>query len=110
MPNPVKVFFVYEPDHEIPRMAQQLEEVIEDLGNTRDKYIMSYLNQYPIVSEKAHTRPFDHKWMNIIAAILLPLGTLLYIRMWRFRLRLYNDLRVIYRLNEQVIERISDKM
>ena len=110
LPNPVKVFFVYEPDHEIPRMAQQLEEVIEDLGNTRDKYIMSYLNQYPIVSEKAHTRPFDHKWMNIIAAILLPLGTLLYIRMWRFRLRLYNDLRVIYRLNEQVIERISDKM
>ena len=40
----------------------------------------------------------------------LPCHTLLYIRMWRFRLRLYNDLRVIYRLNEQVIERISDKM
>ena len=48
--------------------------------------------------------------MNIIATILLPLGTSLYIRMWRFRLRLYTDLRVIYRLNEQVIERISDKM
>lgn len=110
LPNPLKVFFSYQEDRDIENMAIELEEVIEDLGNTRDKYIMSYLNQYPIVSEKAHTRPFDHKWMNIIAAIIIPIGIILYIRMCRFRLRLYHDLKQIYRLNELVTEHITGKM
>lgn len=110
LPNPLKVFFTYQEDRDIENMAAELEEVIEDLGNTRDKYIMSYLNQYPIVSEKAHTRPFDHKWMNIIAAIIIPIGIILYIRMCRFRLRLYRDLKQIYRLNELVTEHITGKM
>lgn len=110
LPNPIKVFFTYQDDHEIERIATQLEEVIEDLGNTRDKYIMSYINKYPVLSEKAHTRPFDRKWLNIAAAIILPLGIILYIRMCIFRLRLYRDLKQIYRLNEQVIGRIADKM
>ena len=104
------MFFTYQDDHEIERIATQLEEVIEDLGNTRDKYIMSYINKYPVLSEKAHTRPFDRKWLNIAAAIILPLGIILYIRMCIFRLRLYRDLKQIYRLNEQVIGRIADKM
>jgi lipopolysaccharide export system permease protein len=110
LPNPIKVFFSYQDDHDIERMSALLEEVIEDLGNTRDRYIMSYINQYPIVSEKAHTRPFDTKWMNIAAAVIVPLGIILYIRMWHFRLRLYRDLKQISRLNEQVIDRISNKM
>ncbi len=110
LPNPLKVFFSYQEDRDIENKAIELEEVIEDLGNTRDKYIMSYLNQYPIVSEKAHTRPFDHKWMNIIAAIIIPIGIILYIRMCRFRLRLYHDLKQIYRLNELVTEHITGKM
>lgn len=110
LPNPLKVFFTYQEDRDIENMAAELEKVIEDLGNTRDKYIMSYLNQYPIVSEKAHTRPFDHKWMNIIAAIVIPIGIILYIRMCRFRLRLYRDLKQIYRLNELVTEHITGKM
>jgi len=110
LPNPIKVFFDYQPDHEIEKLAKEMEEVIEDLGNTRDRFIMSYLNQYPIVSEKAHTRPFNKKWMNETAAVIIPVGAILYIRMWRFRLRLYRDLKQIHRLNELTIARISDKM
>ena len=70
-------------------------------------FIMSYLNQYPIVSEKAHTRPFERKWMNITAVLILPVGIFLYLRMWRFRLRLLTDLRKIRMTNEKIVERIS---
>ena len=105
LPNPVKVFFDYQPDHEIENMVKRLENVIEDLSNTRDRYVMSYLAQYPVVSEKAHTRPFDHKWMNVTAAVIFPIGIILYIRMCRFRLRLYRDLRQIHRINKQMIDR-----
>ena len=70
--------------------------------------ILSELNNYPIMSLTAHTRPFERKWLNIMAAIIFPLGIVLYIRMWRFRLRLYRDLRVIKRTNENIIKRIDE--
>lgn len=108
--NPVQVFFKYQPDHEIEQMSGQLEEIIEELSNSRDRQIMSCLSLYPVVSEKAHTRPFDHKWMNIAAALIVPVGIILYIRMWRFRLRLYNDLKQILRLNAQITSHILNKM
>ena len=91
----------------IEQMAAELEDIIEDLGNTRDRYVLSYLNQYPVVSEKAHTRPFDTPWMNKAAAVIFPLGIILYIRMCRFRLRLYKDLRQIMKTNALMTERIE---
>ena len=107
MPNIINVFFRYQPDHEIERISAELEEIIEDLSNTRDRFIMSYLNQYPVVSQKAHTRPFERKWMNITAAFILPVGIFLYLRMWRFRLRLMTDLRKIRAINSKIVERIG---
>ena len=107
LPNPINVFFKYVPDNDVERMAEELEAVIEDLGNTRDRYVLGYLNQYPIVSVKAHTRPFDRKWLNIMAAVVFPVGIVLYIRMCRFRLRLYRDLKQIVHTNEQMTERIN---
>ena len=110
MPNPVKVFFRYEPDHEIERISDEMERVIEDLGNTRDKFILTELNHYPIVSVKAHTRPFEHRWMNIVAAVIVPLGLFLYFRMWKFRLRLHRDLNVIRDTNQKIVGRINEML
>lgn len=106
-PNIVKVFFRYQPDHKIERISEELEAVIEDLANTRDKVIMTELNKYPILATKAHTRPFERKWMNIAAAIIVPLGIFFYCRMWRFRLRLWHDLKIIVQANETIVERIA---
>ena len=109
LPNFINVFFKYEPDHEIERINAELEEVIEDLTNTANKYILHDMNQYPVLSVKAHTRPFERKWLNIIAAIIFPVGTLLYLRMWRFRLRLFRDLKVISQTNTDIIQRIREQ-
>lgn len=106
-PNIIKVFFIYAPDHEIERISENLEDAISDLGNTRERSIMKLLSQYPVMSVKAHTRPFNRRWMNIAAFCLLPLGIFLYIRMWRFRLRLHGDLRRIHNLNDALITEIS---
>lgn len=109
LPNVINVFFKYEPDHEIERINAELEEVIEDLTNTANKYILHDMNQYPVLSVKTHTRPFERKWLNIIAAIIFPVGTLLYLRMWRFRLRLFRDLKVISQTNTDIIHRIKEQ-
>ena len=109
LPNFINVFFKYQPDHEIERISKELEETIEDLSNTSNKYILHNLNQYPILSTKAHTRPFERKWLNIVAAIIVPVGIILYIRMWRFRLRLARDLKIITQTNTEIIGRIKNK-
>lgn len=106
-PNIINTFFKYQPDHEIERINNQMEDVIEDLGNTRSRAILTEINKYPILIVKAHTRPFERKWMNITAAILFPAGLFFYFRMWRFRLRLYRDLKTIKEVNENIISEIE---
>ena len=107
-PSWVKVFFKYEPDNVMERIVPQLEQIIEDLSNSRDRTIINHLSQYPVMSERAHTRPFERKWLNIVAAAVIPLGFVLYMRMWRYRLRLQRDLKVVQAENKVIIRRIED--
>ena len=107
-PNIIDVFFKYKKDNEIERISEILESVIEDLANTKDKILLHEMNKYPILATKAHTRPFEHKWLNIIAGLLVPVGAVLYIRMWTFRLRLYRDLRQIRQTNQAIIVRMRE--
>lgn len=102
-PNIIKVFFKYQADHDIEEISRELEQVIDDLANTRDAQVLHLINQYPIVATTAHTRPFDHRWLNILSAIVIPVGMFFYFRMWMFRLRLVRDLRVIKYTNTQII-------
>ena len=107
-PSWVKVFFKYEPDNVMERIVPQLEQIIEDLSNSRDRTIINHLSQYPVMSERAHTRPFERKWLNVVAAAVIPLGFVLYMRMWRYRLRLQRDLKVVQAENNVIIRRIED--
>ena len=107
-PSVIRTFFKYEPDHAIERICEELEKVVEDLSNTRDKVILNALNMLPIMSDKAHTRPFEKKWLNIMAAIIFPLGALLYVRMWRYRLRLHRDLKAVQNAAEIITDRINN--
>lgn len=107
-PSVVKVFFKYSPDHVIEDINARMEAVIEDLSNTKDKQMLALLNEYPYMAVKSHTRPFEHKWLNIAAAVVVPVGLFLYFRMWRFRLRLFRDLRVVKQTNDGLIDRINE--
>lgn len=106
-PSWMKVFFKYEPDNVMERIVPQLEQIIEDLSNSRDRTIINHLSMYPVMSERAHTRPFERKWLNIVAAIVVPLGFVLYMRMWRYRLRLQRDLKVVQTENKIIMGRIN---
>ena len=106
-PSPVKVFFRPGDDQTISRISTTLEEVIEDLSNTRDKVILNEVNTYPILATHAHTRPFRRKWLNIITGLVVPAGIFFYMRMMRFRLRLWRDLKVILKANQTITEKIE---
>lgn len=106
-PNPLSVFFRAGDDQEIERISATLEETIEDLGNTRDKRILTGLNNYPILATHAHTRPFRRKWLNAVTGVFLPTGIFFYFRMIRFRIRLYKDLHDIRNTTERILPTID---
>ena len=105
-PNPIKVFFRPGDDHEIENINNVLETAIEDLSYTKDNYVLTKLNQYPIIATHAHTRPFQRKWLNVATGLFLPTGIFFYFRMIRFRFRLHKDLQHIIRINEKLIPRV----
>ena len=106
-PNPVKVFFRPGDDQTIKAISEQLETVLEDLGNTRDKVVLHLINQYPVMATHAHTRPFRQRGLNIITGLVLPLGIFFYFRMLRFRFRLYRDLKIIEDTNAEMLKAID---
>jgi permease len=81
--------------------------VIADLSNTRNTYIIKALNNYPVLATKAHTRPFERRWLNMVSGIVLPLGVFFYLRMWMFRMRLWRDLRTIEQTNHGIVTLIK---
>ena len=107
-PNPIEVFFRPGNDQDIATLNDELEATIEDLSYTRDKRIIMLLNRYPIIATHAHTRPFQRKWLNAITGLFLPTGVFFYVRIIRFRFRLYKDLQHIQRTNTKLIARISE--
>ena len=109
-PNFISVFFKYQPDHEMERIGELLEATIADLGNSSDRVIINNLNEYPVIMVRSHTRPFERRWLNIAAAVIVPAGLFFFFRMWRFRLRLSRDLRKINEVNKVVLARIEEIM
>lgn len=108
MPNIIKVFFLTKPDKYIEEISERLESLIEDLSNTKDKFIISEINSYPILSVHAHTSPFRRNWLNVLVGVFIPLGLFYYLRIWRYRLRLMHDLRIIKHTNEVILKRIYE--
>ena len=107
-PNFIKTFFRYQPDHEMERIGEMLENTIADLSNSADRKIINLLNEYPVIMVRSHTRPFERRWLNVIAAIIIPAGLFFFFRMWRFRLRLARDLKKISETNKATIARINE--
>ncbi|MBR1484172.1 MAG: LptF/LptG family permease [Prevotella sp.] len=106
-PNPVKVFFRPGDDHTIERIAQELEEVITDLSNSKDAQVINLLNSFPVMATHAHTRPFRSKWLNAVTALVVPVGLFFYLRMWRFRRRLSGDLKKVTETSQHLLNRIA---
>lgn len=92
MPGYVDTFFRYRQDHEVEDMAEQVEGIVENLSNTKSTRLLQWLNLLPVLFTRAHVSPFGGRRRNIVAGLIFPLGVVLWLRIWRFRLRLRTDL------------------
>ena len=109
MPNYISIFFRYVEDRTVISINNRLEALVEQLHNSRDGAIVARLNDLPILVPDAHTRPFRNPRLNVAAGIFLPLGLFFFLRIWRYRLRLWYDMQQIQKHAGYIRERIIQK-
>ena len=107
IPSYYAIFFRFHEDHTVRELKGRVETLVEQLHNSRDIAIIGALNDMPILYTEAHTRPFNTRRKNMLVGICLPVGILLWLRIWRFRLRLYQDINQIQKLGQFIIDRIN---
>ncbi len=92
-PNYFRLFFRSTPDTKAEVINACMEQLVANLANSRDHKVIKCINNFPIIFANAHTAPFRNRKLNIITGILFPVGLVLWLRIWRFRLRLLRDLK-----------------
>ena len=109
-PNYFQIFTHNEHDDAIREISLQMENLIEELSNSKDNILLNMLNKYPYLSVKAHKSLFDNRWLNLIFGIIVPAGLLVWLNIWRYRVRLDKDLKVILKTNEELENHIRTNL
>ncbi len=107
LPNPKRLFFAEEEDNEIEQLSDTLEALVDDLGNSSDKYVLTYLNRYPVLSVNGHQLPIKKRWATWTIVVLFPIGLFFYCRILVFRLRLHRNLKAIQATDKNIAERLT---
>ena len=108
-PNYFRLFFRTRPDQRMEQLSERIEELVEDLANTRDMHVLDTLNRVPFIYAHAHTTPFSRQWINYVFGVLFPLGLIIWVRAWRFRLRLARDLRLTIQCMTKLEELLENR-
>ncbi len=94
-PNYLHLFFHHQTDRAVEELNECMEAIAEELGNSRDGHLLHTLQDFPILYTTAHVSPFHSDSWNKAAGILVPIGAVLWLRIWIFRVRLLHDLQQI---------------
>lgn len=105
-PNYFNVFTNHTHDNHIKNISQQIEDVVEELSNSKDPVVLNNLNNYPFLFIKAHKSVSDKIWLNIILGLIFPVGLVIWLNIWRYRVTLDKDLKTIIKTSNDIKERI----
>lgn len=108
-PNYYQIFTNDGPSNAIAEINDAMETVIKELSNSKDALVLNNLGNYPVLSTQAHKSPSDHRWLNILLGICIPVGLFFYFRIWMFGKRLDKDLKKIIQTNLNIQERIKNQ-
>ena len=109
-PNYYRIFTNNTPDNAISSISLQIENIVEELSNSSDGVLLNMMNNLPFLSVKAHKSLFDNRWLNLVCGLIVPVGLLLWLNIWRYRVRLDKDLRTIITTVNDMQERIRQNL
>lgn len=97
------LFFSNRHNSDLKKINMILEDVVEELGNSRDRVVPELLNTFPTLAVHGIEKPFSKDWANRLAGVFFPLGILLFARAILFNAVLKKDLRTIIKSSDSLI-------
>ena len=101
-PHYVRFFTGDHRDNALEAVSEQLERLVNTLGNSRDAFVINKVNDYPLFNSRDHVCPLPPGWLSVAAAVLVPVGALLWLRATFFTRRRASNLAAIVKTNAEL--------
>jgi len=108
LPDYLALFFGHVEAVELDALSAKLEELVTELGNSRDRVVLDMLNGFPIIPSYGVETPFEKKWLNRTVGIVFPLGLLFWLRAWLFSRKLKRQLAKTAQVSENLINYLTN--
>lgn len=108
VPNYGKLFFGSVDSSELTELGVELDKLIMEMGNSRDRVELDLLNGFPILQSHGVQPPFAKKWANRMVGIVFPLGLLFELRAWLFSRKLKRQMVKTAQAAENLMEYMTN--
>ncbi|MBO7415276.1 MAG: LptF/LptG family permease [Bacteroidaceae bacterium] len=108
-PDYTGLFFRGVDTSSLESMNGDLEELVTDLGNSRDRVVLDILNGFPIIQTYGVQSPFGKEWANRLVGIVFPIGLLFYLRAWLFSRKIKRQTAEVSSVAERLTEYSKNK-
>jgi len=108
-PDYLGLFFRGVDTSSLEDMNGELEELVTDLGNSRDRVVLDILNGFPIIQTYGIQSPFGKEWANRMVGIVFPVGLLFYLRAWLFTRKIRRQTAEVTAAAERLTEYSKNK-
>lgn len=108
LPNYIALFFGRVEAVELNALSVKLEDLVTELGNSRDRVVLEMLNGIPIMPSYGVETPFEKQWANRMVGIVFPLGLLFWLRAWLFSRKLKRQLAKTGQVADNLIEYLTN--
>ena len=88
VPSYRELFFGAVDTAELTELNTELESLVTELGNSRDRIELEMLNGFPLLQIHGVQRPFAKDWADKLVGIIFPVGLLFELRAWLFTRKL----------------------
>ena len=109
MPDYMRLFFHGVDTSSLDVMNSELEELVTDLGNSRDRIVLDILNGFPIIQAHGIQSPFSKRWANRMAGVVFPVGLLFWLRAWLFTRKIKRQTAEVITAAERLTEYSKNK-
>ena len=88
VPNYRNLFFGSVDAVGMTELSARLEDLVAELGNSRDRVELDMLNAFPLLQSHGVQPPFEKAWADKFVGIVFPLGLIFELRAWLFTRKL----------------------
>lgn len=108
VPSYRDLFFGSVDSSRMTALSDELERLVSELGNSRDRVELDYLNGFPLLQIHGVQPPFEKAWADKFVGVVFPLGLLFELRAWLFTRKLKRQMQKISQTADSLIDYMTN--